>query len=101
MAKVKRINFELSELKVAELKQLFNISCCATLKEFFINLMLLYKWVLLKKASGKKVGCLDEDGTFHELEMPILDGIDKVEIPNKTEAVVKPFQKKRVAAAVG
>jgi len=78
----KRINIEFSDTKLEELKTFKELSGCSTMKEFFRNLITLFKWALLKKQNGAKIGSF-KDGAFCELEMPIFGNFDNLELSKK------------------
>ena len=67
-----RINVEISAQKLEELNQLIEMSGCSSKKDFFNNLIVLYKWMIRKKKDGKHIGAF-KDGNYIELEMPIFD----------------------------
>ena len=67
-----RINIEITNAKLKELEILIEESGCSTKKEFFNNLVVLYKWFRKKRKEGNQIGAF-KNGQYIELEMPIFD----------------------------
>jgi hypothetical protein len=68
-----RIQLELPEEDVKELKQLMNDAHIDTYKELFANALTLVYWVVKEVRAGRTIASINEqDGKYKELAMPML-----------------------------
>lgn len=83
-----RIQLELPEAKVNELKSLMQVAGIDTYKELFNNSLTLFEWALDEVRSGKVIASLDERTEKHRvLVMPVLERIAKT--ARKTELATR------------
>ena len=73
-----RIQFELSDDKVAELEKLMAESGIKTKKELFNNALTLLEWAIKERKAGKTIASVDEKtNRYKELLMPVLSTVTK------------------------
>ena len=73
-----RIQFELSDDKVAELEKLMAESGIKTKKELFNNALTLLEWAIKERRAGKTIASVDEKANrYKELLMPVLSAVTK------------------------
>ena len=73
-----RIQFELSDDKVAELEKLMAESGIKTKKELFNNALTLLEWAIKERKAGKTIASVDEKANrYKELLMPVLSAVAK------------------------
>jgi hypothetical protein len=73
-----RLNFEFSEEKVKELKDLQRKSGCANMKELFNNALSIFEWTVDQAASGNDVAAINEKEKFYRvLVAPVLQSAAK------------------------
>lgn len=71
-----RIQFELPEEKIAELKILMKESGIKTRKDLLNNALMLLEWAVNEKRQGRTIISIDEKKNRHkEILMPILSAI--------------------------
>lgn len=69
-----RIQLDLPESKVNELKALMEETGTESYKDFFNTALTLTKWAIREVESGRVIASLDEaTGKYKELAMPILE----------------------------
>ena len=83
-----RIQLELQESNVEELKALMREAQIETYKELFSNALTLLYWAVREVKSGRIIASLDEERMkYKELGMPILDRVAKAgKHPQSVEA---------------
>lgn len=80
-----RIQLELSEDRVNELKTLMEQVGVETYKDLFNNVLSLFEWAIQEAEKGRTLASIDENaGKYRELAMPIIDRIVKRSIPART-----------------
>lgn len=72
-----RLQIEVSEDRVAEIKLLMSATGIETYKELFNNAISLLEWSINEVRSGQDIVSIKADGTPRELRMPILDGLKR------------------------
>jgi hypothetical protein len=73
-----RIQFELPEEKVAELKKLMEESGIKTRKDLLNNALMLLEWAISERRAGRTIVSIDEKkNRFKEVLMPILSSISR------------------------
>ena len=71
-----RIQFELPEEKVAELKKLMEESGIKTRKDLLNNALMLLEWAISERRAGRTIVSVDEKkNRYKEVLMPILSSI--------------------------
>lgn len=71
-----RIQFELPEEKITELKKLMKESGIRTRKDLLNNALMLLEWAVNEKRQGRTIISIDEKKNRHkEILMPILSSI--------------------------
>jgi hypothetical protein len=74
-----RIQFELPEEKVSELKKLMEESGIKTRKDLLNNALMLLEWAISERRAGRTIVSVDEKkNRFKEVLMPILSSIARV-----------------------
>jgi len=69
-----RLNIELPETRVDELKLLMNKLGVETYKDLFNNALTLLEWTVSEVAVGRSIASVDEaTNKYRELAMPIFD----------------------------
>lgn len=80
-----RIQLELSEDRVQELKALMEQVGVETYKDLFNNALSLFEWAIQEAEKGRTLASIDEEaGKYRELAMPIIDRIVKRRGPTRT-----------------
>lgn len=73
-----RIQFELPEEKVAELKKLMDESGIKTRKDLLNNALMLLEWAISERRAGRAIVSVDEKkNRYKEVLMPILSSISR------------------------
>jgi hypothetical protein len=73
-----RIQLELSDDRVKELKELMQRVDLETYKDLFNNALMLFEWSVEEAEEGRVVASIDpEQDRYRELAMPLLDRIIK------------------------
>jgi len=76
-----RINIEVNEQKLEEIKKLMKAAGLTTQKDLFDNALTLAKWMMRQRKSGKTVGALSRDNNnFTELDMPMLENSEHTDV---------------------
>ena len=75
-AKKVRINIDVDQSKLDEIKRLMEIAGVSTQRELFDNALTIAKWMMRKRKEGKSVGALSDDDRFTELDMPMLENAE-------------------------
>jgi hypothetical protein len=71
-----RIQFELPEEKVSELKKLMDESGIKTRKDLLNNALMLLEWAISERRAGRTIVSVDEKkNRYKEVLMPILSSI--------------------------
>jgi hypothetical protein len=71
-----RIQFELPEEKVSELKKLMEESGIKTRKDLLNNALMLLEWAISERRAGRTIVSVDEKkNRYKEVLMPILSSI--------------------------
>jgi hypothetical protein len=71
-----RIQFELPEDKVSELKKLMEESGIKTRKDLLNNALMLLEWAISERRAGRTIVSVDEKkNRYKEVLMPILSSI--------------------------
>jgi hypothetical protein len=71
-----RIQLELSEDRVHELKALMEQVGVETYKDLFNNALSLFEWAIQEAEKGRTLASIDEQaGKYRELAMPVIDRI--------------------------
>ena len=74
-----RIQFELPEEKVSELKKLMEESGIKTRKDLLNNALMLLEWAISERRAGRTIVSVDEKkNRYKEVLMPILSSIARV-----------------------
>jgi hypothetical protein len=90
-----RLNIELPEPRVNELKLLMSEIGVDTYKELFNNALTLLEWTVAEIATGRSIASVDEaSNKYRELAMPIF------EIARKAAQREKTRQKPELATAI-
>jgi len=77
---VTRVQFELNENQIKELKSLMKDINVRTKKDLFNNSLSLLKWVVREMKTGRTIGSINEKGDhFREIVMPFFSAIKKDE----------------------
>lgn len=81
-----RMQLDLPEAKVNELKLLMNEAGIETYKELFNNALTLLEWSVDQTKAGRAIASLDEENEkYRVLLMPILETLAKREKKKKTD----------------
>lgn len=73
-----RIQLDLPESKVTELKELMAETQLDTYKDLFNNALTLFEWAINEVQTGRKIASLDEENERYKvLAMPVLDSLGK------------------------
>lgn len=72
-----RVNLDLNEEKLKEVDRLMKIGCISTKKDLFENSLTILRWMMRMRKKGRRVGALDNENNFIELDMPILESAEK------------------------
>lgn len=74
--KTARVQLELSESRLAELKALMEVCGLSTQKELFNSALTLFEWAVNERRAGRNIASLDESTmSYKELAMPALQGV--------------------------
>jgi hypothetical protein len=83
-----RIQIELPEEDVRELKVLMEEGGLETYKELFGNALTLLRWAVREVKRGRIIASVDEDhGKYKEIAMPVLETAASTHRAKKEEAV--------------
>jgi len=68
-----RLNFEFSEEKIKELKDLQRKSGCTSMKDLFNNALSIFEWTVDQAAKGNEVAAINEGEKYYRiLSAPVL-----------------------------
>jgi hypothetical protein len=71
-----RLQIELSESRVAELKRLMDECHLSTQKELFNSALTLFEWAVNERRAGRSIASIDESTMkYKELAMPALQAV--------------------------
>lgn len=84
---VQRLQFELSDKKAAEIKQLMADCDITTQKELFSSALLLFKWAVNEISNKRIIASVDEENMrYKQIEMPAFHSInEKIEQEHRRE----------------
>lgn len=71
-----RMQFDLPEARLAQLKELMETCGIATQKDLFNNALTLFEWAVRQRQEGRVISAVDEvNMKFKELSMPALENV--------------------------
>lgn len=75
-----RVQLELSEERLGQLKNIMDLCEIKTQKDLFNNALALFEWAVKQRQRGRMIASVDEaDMRFREMSMPSLENVRQVD----------------------